>query len=122
MAKRIGISILIISVWCNFTILGMENTHMPPAKVVVSEVRSGTIVPEAEFVGTVYYPQVSDVASEVSGKVDKVNFEEGDRIKKGHLLVKINSDLIRKDIQTKRALYEQALTDLELARRDLKRI
>lgn len=124
MAKRIGGSILIIiiSVWCDFALFGMESAHMPPARVTVSEISFGAIVPEAEFVGTVYYPQVSDVASEVSGKVDKVNYEEGDRVKKGHLLVKINSDLIRKDIQTKKALYEQALTDLELSRRDLKRI
>ncbi len=114
--------IIILSVWCDSVLLGMENAQMPPAKVVVSEIRSGTIIPEVEFVGTVYYSQISDVASEISGKVDKVNFEEGDRVKKGHILVKINSDLLRKDIQTKRALHEQILTDIELARRDFKRI
>ncbi len=124
MLKKIGVFTLIIvaSVWCNFILFGMENNQMPPAKVVVSEVTSGTIIPEVEFVGTVYYPQVSNVASEVSGKVDRVNFEEGDRVKKGHILVKINSELLRKDIQTKKALHEQLLTDLDLAGRDFKRI
>lgn len=124
MLKKVGVFTLIIvaSVWCNFILFGMENNQMPPAKVVVSEVRSGTIIPEVEFIGTVYYPQVSNVASEVSGKVDRVNFEEGDRVKKGHILVKINSELLRKDIQTKKALHEHLLTDLDLARRDFKRI
>ena len=123
MSKRIGSSIVIIviSLWCDFTLLGMDNTQMPPARVVISEVRVGTIVPEVECVGTIYYPQVSDVAPEVSGKVDIVNFEEGDRVKKGQMLVKINSDLLRKNIKTKKALHEQILSDLGLARRDLKR-
>ncbi|MCR4320016.1 MAG: efflux RND transporter periplasmic adaptor subunit [Candidatus Brocadiaceae bacterium] len=123
MAKRIGGSILIIiiSVWCDFALFGMESTHMPPARVTVSEISFGAIVPEAEFVGTVYYPQISDVAAEVSGKVDIVNFEEGDRVKKGQILAKINADLLRKNIKTKKALHEQILSDLGLARRDLKR-
>ncbi|MEP9412671.1 MAG: efflux RND transporter periplasmic adaptor subunit [Candidatus Brocadia sp.] len=114
--------IIIVSLWYDFPITGMENIQVPLAKVVVSEVRSGVVIPEAEFVGTVCYPQVSDVASEVSGKVDSVNFEEGDRVKNGCVLIKINSDLLRKDIQMKKALYEQVSTDLELTRRDLKRI
>lgn len=124
MLKRIGnfIFIIIVSIWCDPVLLGMENAGMPPAKVVVSEVMSGTILPGVEFIGTVYYPQISDVASEVSGKVDVVKFEEGDRVKKGQILVKINSDLLRKDIQTKKALHEQVLTDIELTRRDLQRI
>lgn len=124
MLKKISklVIIILVSLWYDFSLMGMENTHVPPAKVVVSEVMSGVIIPEAEFVGTVCYPQISDVASEVSGKVDGVNFEEGDRIKKGHMLVKINSELLRKDIQTKKALYEQVSSDLELARRDLNRI
>lgn len=124
MLKKIGSLgvIIIVSLWYDFSLMGMKDTHMPPAKVVVSEVMSGMIIPEAEFVGTVCYPQISDVASEVSGKIDSVNFEEGDRVNKGHVLVKINSDLLRKDIQTRKALYEQVSLDLELARRDLNRI
>ena len=89
--------IILIFAWCDFTLLGMDNIQMPPAKVAISEVRVGTIVPEAEFVGTVYYPQVSNVAAEVSGKVDIVNFEESDRVKKGQILAKINADLLRKN-------------------------
>lgn len=112
---------MLVFAWCDFTLLGMDNTQMPPAKVAISEVRVGTIVPEAEFVGTVYYPQVSNVAAEVSGKVDIVNFEESERVKKGQILAKINADLLRKNIKTKKALHEQILSDLDLARKDLKR-
>ena len=53
-----------------------KQNEMPPAQVVVADVSSGMIAPENEFIGTVYYREVSNVASEVSGKVEKVEFEE----------------------------------------------
>lgn len=115
---------LIVIVFAHYEAIlsGENNEKMPTAKVVVSEVTSGTLTPETAFIGTVYYPQISDIASEVSGKVDVVSLEEGDRVKKGQTLVKINTDLLRKNIETKKAFYEQVLSDLELATRDLKRI
>jgi len=94
---------------------------MPPALVVVSEIVSGTVTPESEFVGTVYFQEVSDVASEVSGKVEEVNFEEGQRIDMGQPLVILNSDLLEKTVQARAAGYEQVLSDLEKAKKDLTR-
>ncbi|MCF6159464.1 MAG: efflux RND transporter periplasmic adaptor subunit [wastewater metagenome] len=112
-----------VLVICYNPILFAENNdQIPPVKVVVAEVVADTIAPETEFIGTVYYPQVSNVASEVSGKVDAVTFEEGERVKKGCVLVTINSDLLNKSIQTKKAIYDQIVSDLELATRDLVRI
>ncbi|UCE79694.1 MAG: efflux RND transporter periplasmic adaptor subunit [Nitrospiraceae bacterium] len=94
---------------------------MPPALVVVDEVHNGMIAPDAEFVGTVYYEEVSDVASEVSGSVESVYFEEGMRVKKGNTLVQLNSDLIEKSLGATTASYEQGLSDLEQARVELER-
>jgi RND family efflux transporter MFP subunit len=94
---------------------------MPPAIVVVSEIVSGMVTPESEFVGTVYFQEVSDVASEVSGKVEEVSFEEGQRIDRGQPLVKLNSDLLEKTVQARVAGYEQVLSDLEKAQKDLTR-
>ena len=95
---------------------------MPPAKVVVSEVKRGMIAPESEFVGTVYYTEVSDVASEVSGVVEWVFFEEGQRVKYGDFLVTLGSEMLEKSIEATTASYEQALADLEKAIKDFKRI
>ncbi len=94
---------------------------MPPAQVVVAEVTAGMIAHESEFIGTVYYKEVSDVASDVSGKVEVVNFEEGERVKKGHMLVKLSSDLLKKTLQAARADYERILSDLKKAKKDLMR-
>lgn len=99
-----------------------KGKEMPPAAVVVSPLNNGVITPETEFIGTVYYQEVSDVASEVSGSVDSVMFEEGQRIQKGDILVKLRSDLLEKTLQATRASHEQVLSELENAIIHLKRV
>jgi RND family efflux transporter MFP subunit len=95
---------------------------MPPASVVVSPVKNGVITPKAEFIGTVYYQEVSDVAAEVSGSVDSVNFEEGQRVEKGDVLVKLSTDLMEKTLEATRASHEQVLSELENATLHLERM
>jgi len=99
-----------------------EKKHMSPANVVVSKVINGTIEPEQEFIGTVYYREVSDVSAEVSGRVEVTKFEEGQRIKDGETLVKLDSELLEKKLQAKEASYEEILLNLERAQNDLERI
>jgi membrane fusion protein (multidrug efflux system) len=95
---------------------------MPPAKVVVSDVKTGMVAEKYEFIGTVYYVEVSDVASEVNGKVESVNFEEGQRVKKGNILVGLSADLLEKQLAAIRASHEQVLIEHEKAVADLNRI
>jgi len=124
--KRINLTILIllILIFVLTTLSTAENKEkqqMPPANVVVSKVTTGRLAPEQEFIGTVYYLEVSDLSGEVGGSVEIIQFEEGQRTKKGEVLVKLNSDLLEKKLQAKVALYEQVLLDLERARKDLER-
>jgi RND family efflux transporter MFP subunit len=95
---------------------------MPPANVVVSDVKTGMIAEKYEFIGTVYYVEVSDVASEVNGKVESVSFEEGKRVKKENILVKLSADLLEKQLVAIRSSHEQVLLEREKAMLDLKRI
>ncbi len=53
--------------------------------------------------------------------VEVVNFEEGQRIKEGDILVRIDSDLLEKTLNATTASYEQVLADLEKAEKDLRR-
>jgi RND family efflux transporter MFP subunit len=98
-----------------------EPQGMPPAKVVIAEISSGMVAPESEFIGTAKYQELSDIAPEVDGIVEKVNFDDGDRVKKGDVLVKLNSELLEKTLAATVAYYEQALSDLELAKKELDR-
>ncbi len=94
----------------------------PPALVAVAEAKKGRFQPTAEYVGTVFYSQVSDVASEVEGKVQSADYEEGRRVKEGQVLVKLSPDLVDTAIKSTRSSYEQALEELEKAEKDLGRM
>jgi RND family efflux transporter MFP subunit len=94
----------------------------PPSLVTVAEITEGEAQPMAEFVGTIYYPQVSDVAAEVSGSVVKVRFEEGRRVKGGSVLVVLDSELLDATVAATEASYGQLLVELEKAKKDFKRI
>ena len=93
----------------------------PPASVSVAKVETGMVAPEAEFIGTVYYQEVSNVASELSGLAQVVKFEEGQRVKRAQPLVELGSALLRKNLQATLLNHEQVLSELEIARIELSR-
>jgi len=97
-------------------------TGIPPVSVVVSVAKPGQLSPEVEFVGTVFFLELSDVAAESSGRIEVVNVEEGKRLRKGEILVKLNSDLLQKTLQGMIATHEEVITNLERAKIDLDRI
>jgi len=99
-----------------------EKKGPPPAIVVLGEAVAGQAEPMAEFVGTVYYAHISDIASEVSGKVVSVVYDEGQRVKKGQTLVVLGNDLLRTTAAGTRATFEQSVIELERAHKDLTRM
>lgn len=101
---------------------GQEGKGPPPALVAVSEVREGAVAPTVEIVGSIAYREVSDLSSEVSGKVLEVRVEEGDRVRPDEVLVRADTELLDKVIDSTRASHEQVLADLEKAKRDLARM
>ena len=93
----------------------------PPAKVVVAAVSSGEVAPQSEFIGTIFYQEMSDVASEVNGLVEEVRFEEGQRVNHRQILVKLSSDILEKRIRATVATHEQVLAELQEAGIDFQR-
>lgn len=94
----------------------------PPMLVEVAPVTQGIAEPMVDLVGSIKYARVSRVAAEIGGIVEKIYFKEGARVKKGHPLVKLNSDLRQTTLAGTQANYEQILIELEKSRKDLKRI
>ena len=94
----------------------------PPAVVVVAPVASGEMAEEREFLGTVYFQETSLVASEVSGRVLEVHFEQGDRVRRGDKLVTMDGVLKSKDLQSRRAQREEVLAELSRVQRELGRM
>ncbi len=64
--------------------------------------------------GTLLSNEEVEIASEVAGKVDKISFNEGQQLKKGELMVKINDDDLQS--QLKRAHYQRNLLKERLER------
>ncbi len=120
----IALTICLICLSCPLSLHAQERGPggMPPAQVVVSDVKTGMVAEESDFIGTVYYVEVSEVASEVNGKVERVSFEEGQRVKRGDVVVSLSADLLEKQLAATRASYEQVLIEHEQAILDLKRV
>ncbi len=93
----------------------------PPAKVTTARIKSGLIAPQAEFIATVFYQEISETAAEMSGLVETVRFEEGQRVQEKQILVELGSELLRKRYQSAKSSYEQILSEVQIARIDLKR-
>ncbi len=73
------------------------------------------------FIGTLYFNQKSDLASETSGKVKAVHFDSGDHVKKGDLLVSLDSAILDKNIIASRESYKEAQANYSKSFKDLKR-
>lgn len=94
----------------------------PPAKVIVTKAVSGSVTPRSVYVGTVYFPEVADVAAEVSGRVVRVSFEEGDRISRGTSLVALDTSLTKERLAASKAALAESRASLERERIEFGRL
>mgnify|MGYP001025025815 CR=1 FL=1 len=86
------------------------NAEMPPPpEVSVATVLSKQVTQWDDFTGRVASPETVELRPRVSGYVDRVNYREGDEVKKGQLLFTI-------DQRPYRAALARAEADLERAR------
>ena len=93
----------------------------PPARVVMAPVQENMVSENTPIVGTLYFDRVSSLSTDVSGLVRGISFRLGDRVKKGDILVRLNTDFIEKDIQLAQIRIEQMDVQVEKIEKDLKR-
>ncbi|WP_281762810.1 efflux RND transporter periplasmic adaptor subunit [Pseudodesulfovibrio nedwellii] len=98
--------------------LAQKSGERPPSPVVTGKVTTGDMAPQTEFIGTVYFTEISNVAAEVDGKLVDLKVQEGQRVKKGDPLVILSSDILNRTIANARALLEQSKAEAELAKRE----
>ncbi|MGL6119127.1 MAG: efflux RND transporter periplasmic adaptor subunit [Fusobacteriaceae bacterium] len=63
--------------------------------------------------GTVQGKNYSKLGSEFSGTIHEIYKREGEVVKKGEILAKLNTEEIQKNIAEKRSIYEKAKSDFE---------
>jgi membrane fusion protein (multidrug efflux system) len=71
--------------------------------VDVMVVKSETLNNQIQSTGTIMANEEVELRSEINGKISQIYFNEGDRVKKGQLLVRINDD--EQQAQLKRLEY-----------------
>ena len=95
-----------------------QGAAAPPRAVAVevAPARRGTVVDEAEAVGTTRATQSIDVVATVSGRVTRIAFAEGQRVAEGDLLVGLDSERERAEVREAEAAVENVRQQLDRAR------
>lgn len=78
------------------------------------------IVEKVSATGKIQPEKEVKISSEVSGEIIQLPFREGNQVKKGELLVKINPDLIQSMVSRSQATYQNIKAGLEQAEASLK--
>ncbi len=94
----------------------------PPANVVVTSVFEKEIAKTVRIMGMVDFDEKSRLAPEISGLVVSQKMTEGERVKKGTVLLRLSPDFIRKDIEIIQQQIKQAEIKINNAARNLKRL
>lgn len=89
---------------------GVEVQDVSRIDIVETVSATGKIQPEVEV----------KISSEVSGEIIELPFKEGQQVKKGDLLVRINPDLIESALNRSQATYQNVKASLAQAEASLK--
>jgi membrane fusion protein (multidrug efflux system) len=87
-----------------------------PVGVVVAPVRTATVVDRTESVGTVRARDAVTMTAKVTGIVQVIRFQEGQRVREGDTLVELDAAALRADVDQARAQLDDARSQLARAR------
>lgn len=87
-----------------------------PVGVVVSPIRTGVVVDRAESVGTVRARDSVTITAKVTGIVSAIRFTEGQRVREGEVLIEMEANALRAELDQARALFDDARSQVQRAR------
>ncbi len=87
-----------------------------PVPVIVSPVSVEHLEQRAEAVGTTRAVQSVDVVSTASGRIVSLNFESGQRVGKGDILLTLDDEIERANLEESKANLREMVAALERAR------
>ena len=88
------------------------NSPRPPETVSAEEARTDTWQPRIAGIGTLTAFEGIDVTPQVGGLVKEINFESGQNVKKGQLLIKLDITTEEADMRSLQAQLANAETEL----------
>ncbi|WP_431132374.1 efflux RND transporter periplasmic adaptor subunit [Psychroserpens mesophilus] len=124
MSKTVKISLVVIGLLLVVLVLGKSMGWFGKKgnfkEVEVKEVSLVDIVETVSATGKIQPEVEVKISSEVSGEILDLPFKEGQQVKKGDLLVRVNPDLIQSAVNRSQATYQNIQANLEQAEATLK--
>jgi membrane fusion protein, multidrug efflux system len=87
----------------------------PVVTVDVVEIKAGEVLRSIAIPGSVIPNEQVDIYSEVSGRIQRISFKEGQSVAKGSILIQVDSDILK--AQKAQLLVEQDLAQKDEARK-----
>lgn len=113
--KKIAIVVLILIVIGIIIVANLKKNSHKTVSVQVERVRKGKIVQKVNASGYLVPITEVKISANVSARIMNITVEEGDTVKKGQLLVELDSTQYK-------AAYERALSSLESSRANRKKV
>ncbi|MDS1311088.1 efflux RND transporter periplasmic adaptor subunit [Marinobacter xiaoshiensis] len=93
----------------------MLSKPQPPAEIAATVARTESWTPSIKAVGSIKAVNGIEVANEMPGVIETINFESGDVVKQGDILIRLNTAIDEAAVRTRRA-------EAQLAEQEFKRI
>lgn len=94
----------------------------PPSKVRVAPVIQEEIAQTQDVIGVLYYDRVSHISTELAGLVDVVEVKQGDSVKKGTPLVRLNTEILEKEISLQKSKIKRSELRIANAKKNYSRL
>jgi len=111
--------VVLLTITSMLTISGALGAQQELTPVVVTSARQTPLFKEVFLTGSVVAPRIAQLSTEVSGIVNVINFDIGKQVEIGEELLQLNLELASISLAASVAESEQAMKELEDARRRL---
>ena len=119
----IGLIVLFLLVFAVQAVMRMgmnqffDNMPMPAATITVAEAETAAWARGISAVGTARAVNGTQLTTEAAGIVTEIRFTSGDTVEKGQILLRLDDDTDRAELQSLRAAAELARLDLDRTER-----
>ncbi|MBS0420977.1 MAG: efflux RND transporter periplasmic adaptor subunit [Proteobacteria bacterium] len=121
LAWRPSKALLITLILLVALVVVLRLTVLAPPVVSVAEVARGDLTAEVEGTGTVTADAVADIASKITGRVEQVFANEGDLVREGQTMARLDDTGLRRELDEARARLASAQVTTEEAEREWSR-
>lgn len=88
----------------------MNPGELPPVRAVVWDVTANEFIDRERFIGSISARELVSIRSEIQGTIESVHFQEGQKVEKGDLLIRLDDT----KLQAQLAQVEADLAQLKL--------